>query len=140
MSNLRLRLFTWSPDADKRTVSRHPSSADFTPPPPPVSVRQTPEYVAQSPALGEVLPYSLVLHLLFARSPPELRSPHHTASWSVSRYSTWLDDHPAERERLQLLTGALDAHVQAVRAQGGTSFADVYPVMLELLKKGMASA
>ncbi|XP_043213901.1 conserved oligomeric Golgi complex subunit 5-like isoform X1 [Amphibalanus amphitrite] len=100
---------------------------------------QTPEHMAQSPALGEVLPYSLVVHLLFARGPPELRSPHHTASWSVSRYSAWLDEHRAERERLQLLTGALDAHVQAVRAQGGTSFADVYPVMLELLQRGTAA-
>ncbi|XP_037078671.1 conserved oligomeric Golgi complex subunit 5-like, partial [Pollicipes pollicipes] len=81
---------------------------------------QTSEHVAQSPALGEVLPYSLVLHMLFARGPAELRSPHHTASWSVSRYSAWLDEHRSERERLQLLAGALDAHVQAVRAQGGT--------------------
>ena len=103
------------------------------------SRRQTPEHISQSPALGEVLPYSLVLHLLFGRGPPELRSPHHTASWSVSRYSAWLDEHPAERERLHLLAGALDAHVQAVKAQGGTSFADVYPVMLEMLKKGTAA-
>ena len=57
----------------------------------------------------------------------------------MSRYSAWLDEHRAERERLQLLAGALDAHVQTVRAQGGTAFADVYPVMLELLKRGTAA-
>ena len=37
---------------------------------------QTVEHVSQSPALGEIIPYSCVLHFLFARAPSELRSPH----------------------------------------------------------------
>ena len=37
---------------------------------------QTSDHIATSPALGEVIPYSSALHFLFARAPPELRSPH----------------------------------------------------------------
>ena len=37
---------------------------------------QTVEHLAQSPAVGDVIPYSLVLHFLFARAPAELKSPH----------------------------------------------------------------
>ena len=37
---------------------------------------QTMDHLAQSAALGDVIPYSLVLHFLFARAPTELKSPH----------------------------------------------------------------
>ena len=32
-----------------------------------------------------------------------LPSPHASLGWSLSRYSAWLEDHPGERERLQLI-------------------------------------
>ena len=38
---------------------------------------QTVEHLALSPAVGDVIPHSVVLHFLFARAPPELKSPHH---------------------------------------------------------------
>ncbi|CAL4237049.1 unnamed protein product, partial [Meganyctiphanes norvegica] len=97
---------------------------------------QTPEHIIASPIIGEVIPYSTVLHFLFAKAPPELRSPHQTAGWSVTRYSAWLDDHHDERERLQLVRGALEAYVASVRSKHITQFAAVYPVMLKLLEKG----
>ena len=37
---------------------------------------QTVDHLAQSAAVGDVIPYSLVLHFLFARAPSELKSPH----------------------------------------------------------------
>lgn len=37
---------------------------------------QTVEHVVKSPSVGTVVPYSLVLHYLFARAEPELQSPH----------------------------------------------------------------
>lgn len=37
---------------------------------------QTSELIASSPAVGDVIPYSTLLHFLFTRAPPELRSPH----------------------------------------------------------------
>ncbi|KAL8566375.1 hypothetical protein ACOMHN_049333 [Nucella lapillus] len=98
---------------------------------------QTVEHVSQSPALGEIIPYSCVLHFLFARAPTELRSPHQVSDWSVSRYSAWLDDHPAESDRLQLIKGALEAYVKLVRQRQSKEYAPVYPIMLDLLQKGL---
>lgn len=37
---------------------------------------QTSELIASSPAVGELIPYSTLLHFLFTRAPPELKSPH----------------------------------------------------------------
>ncbi|KAH9363650.1 hypothetical protein HPB48_000001 [Haemaphysalis longicornis] len=44
---------------------------------------QSPQHVAQSPMLGEVVPHSLVLHFLFAKAPPELRSPYEVRLFSA---------------------------------------------------------
>lgn len=100
---------------------------------------QTADHIISSPSIGDVIPYSTILHFLFAKAPPELRSPHQTAGWSVSRYSNWLDEHPDERERLQLVRGALEAYVANVRSRQLTQFAPAYPVMLKLLEKGMVA-
>ncbi|KAM9704884.1 conserved oligomeric Golgi complex subunit 5 isoform 2-T2 [Menidia menidia] len=96
---------------------------------------QTSELVANSPAVGDLIPYSTLIHFLFTRAPPELKSPHQRAEWSVARYSQWLDDHPSERDRLTLIRGALEAYVQSVRARQGKEFAPIYPVMLQLLQR-----
>ncbi|KAK7476321.1 hypothetical protein BaRGS_00032439 [Batillaria attramentaria] len=98
---------------------------------------QTVEHVAHSPALGEIIPYSTALHFLFARAPPELRSPHQVSDWSVSRYSQWLDDHPEEADRLKFIKGALEAYAKLVRQRQSKEYAPVYPIMLELLQKGL---
>lgn len=34
------------------------------------------DHLSQSTVVGDVIPYSLVLHFLFARAPSELKSPH----------------------------------------------------------------
>ncbi|KAJ8387684.1 hypothetical protein AAFF_G00151150 [Aldrovandia affinis] len=96
---------------------------------------QTSEHVASSQAVGDLIPYSTILHFLFTRAPPELRSPHQRAEWSIARYSQWLDDHPSEKDRLTLIRGALEAYVQSVRVRQGKEFAPVYPIMLQLLQK-----
>ncbi|KAJ7407104.1 component of oligomeric golgi complex 5 [Willisornis vidua] len=64
---------------------------------------QTSEHIASSPALGEVIPFSIILQFLFTRAPPELKSPFQRAEWSIARYSQWLDDHPSEKDRLALI-------------------------------------
>lgn len=98
----------------------------------------TVEHIAESPSVGEVIPFSTVLHFLFARAPKEMRSPHQSAGWSVSRYSKWLDEHQDERERLQLVQGTLEAYVAGVRAKNLTQFAPAYPPMLAVLERGIA--
>lgn len=99
---------------------------------------QAPSHIAQSPALGEIIPYSTVMHLLFARAPRELRSPHEVASWSVREYSSWLDDHPSEKERLTLIKGTLEAYVKSVKQRQEKEFCSVYPVMIKLFQKAMS--
>uniref|UniRef100_A0A3Q2QP98 Component of oligomeric golgi complex 5 n=1 Tax=Fundulus heteroclitus TaxID=8078 RepID=A0A3Q2QP98_FUNHE len=101
---------------------------------------QTSELIASSPAVGELIPYSTVLHFLFTRAPAELKSPHQRAEWSIARYSQWLDDHPSERDRLALIRGALEAYVQLIRARQGKEFAPMYPIMLQLLQKATSGA
>ncbi|XP_046728668.1 conserved oligomeric Golgi complex subunit 5 [Silurus meridionalis] len=96
---------------------------------------QTSELIASSQAVGDLIPYSTILHFLFSRAPAELKSPHQRAEWSIARYSQWLDDHPSEKDRLVLIRGALEAYVQSVKARQGKNFAPVYPIMLQLLQK-----
>ncbi|KPP74815.1 conserved oligomeric Golgi complex subunit 5-like, partial [Scleropages formosus] len=116
---------------------------------------QTSEHIANSQATGDLIPYSTILHFLFTRAPPELKSPNQIinedirdavlkqeclssqcrAEWSIARYSQWLDDHPLEKDRLTLIRAALEAYVQEVRARQGKEFAPVYPIMLQLLQK-----
>uniref|UniRef100_A0A7N8Y089 Conserved oligomeric Golgi complex subunit 5 n=1 Tax=Mastacembelus armatus TaxID=205130 RepID=A0A7N8Y089_9TELE len=101
---------------------------------------QTSELIASSPAVGDLIPYSTLLHFLFTRAPSELKSPHQRAEWSIARYSQWLDDHPSERDRLTLIRGALEAYVQSVRARQGKEFAPIYPIMLQLLQRATSSS
>merc|ERR1719412_2184625 len=97
----------------------------------------TPEDVATFPGLGSTLPYSTALHLLISRCPEILPSPHASLSWSLSRYSAWLEDHPGEKERLGLIQGALEAYVQSARARQDKTFVPEYPVLKQLLEGGL---
>lgn len=38
-----------------------------------------PEDIPNCPTLGDALPYSIALHFLFSKAPPELKSPHESA-------------------------------------------------------------
>ncbi|XP_012576384.1 PREDICTED: conserved oligomeric Golgi complex subunit 5 isoform X2 [Condylura cristata] len=100
---------------------------------------QTSEQVAKSPALGDIIPFSVVIQFLFTRAPPELKSPFQRAEWSHARFSQWLDDHPSEKDRLLLIRGALEAYVQSVRSREGKEFAPVYPIMVQLLQKALTA-
>lgn len=100
---------------------------------------QASELVASNPAVGELIPYSTILHLLFSRGPPELKAPHQRADWSIARYAQWLDDHPSERDRLALIRASVEAYVQSVRARQGKEFTPIYPIMLQLLQRASAA-
>ncbi|XP_069317807.1 conserved oligomeric Golgi complex subunit 5 isoform X3 [Eulemur rufifrons] len=100
---------------------------------------QTSENVANSPTLGDIIPFSIVIQFLFTRAPAEMKSPLQKAEWSHARFSQWLDDHPSEKDRLLLIRGALEAYVQTVRSREGKEFAPVYPIMVQLLQKAMSA-
>jgi len=97
-----------------------------------------PEDVAAFPGLGTTLPHSTALHLLISRCPAALPSPHTSLSWSLARYSAWLEDHRGERERLQLIQGALEAYVAAARQRQDKTFVAEYPVLCRILQEGVA--
>uniref|UniRef100_A0A0K2T9U8 Conserved oligomeric Golgi complex subunit 5 n=1 Tax=Lepeophtheirus salmonis TaxID=72036 RepID=A0A0K2T9U8_LEPSM len=100
---------------------------------------QPEDMVNSLPQIGsEVLPASTVLHHLFSKAPSDIKSPHQSADWSITRYSKWLEDHPSEKDRLQLIQGALESYVASTRQRNDKSYAYPYPVMLNILQKVMA--
>lgn len=98
-----------------------------------------PEDILSSPALGKSLPFSVALHFLYAKAPKELQSPHESTGWSLSRYSSWLSDHPQEIDRLQFIQGSLESYVAGTRQRGEKSYAHPYPIMLQVLEQGLSS-
>lgn len=90
--------------------------------------------VVASPVLGQVIPYSLIITFLISRGPPELPSPHQSVDWTIAAYSEWLDNHPDETSRLELLSGALQKYRKTICDQGLSTFDDIYPVIKSLLE------
>jgi len=95
---------------------------------------QNPDHIVQSSSIGDIVPYSTVLHFLFAKGPTELHSPHKSANWSIARYSQWLDEH-SEAECLHLIQGSLEAYAHSIKQRQVKEYAPVYPIMLQLLQK-----
>ena len=50
-----------------------------------------------------------------------------------------MEDHQGERERLLLVQGAVEAYVAAARARQDKSFVPQYPVLIEVLQRGLAA-
>jgi conserved oligomeric golgi complex subunit 5 len=64
---------------------------------------QEAQVIADSPLIGNLIPYSLAIQFLIsAYGPPEIKSAHENRGWSVSRYTTWMDEHTSEKERMIL--------------------------------------
>lgn len=97
----------------------------------------TNDAIMEHTSVGEIIPYSTVIHFLFSRAPEEFKSPHQVMEWSLSRYSRWMDEHKSEKERLNMLRGAVENYVSSVRSKQGTEFADIYPFIINSLQKGM---
>jgi len=98
----------------------------------------TPSDMATFPGLGSTVPYSIALHLLISRCPEILPSPAASLGWSLARYTTWLEEHQGERERLLLVQGAVEAYVAAARARQDKSYVPQYPVLIQVLQAGLA--
>ncbi|CAF0791631.1 unnamed protein product [Adineta ricciae] len=104
----------------------------------PLLVLNTDEFQNNS-VVGDVVPYDVVLHHLFARAPDDLRSPHQVMNWSISRYIQWLDEHPNMNDRLTMMKNTLDTYVQTVRNRQQKEFAPIYVIILNILEKGLAA-
>ena len=99
-----------------------------------------PEHVSDMEELATgSLKYSIVLHFLFSKAPSDLKSPNESAGWSISRYSAWLEEHIKEKERLQLIKGALESYAAGTRLRREKSYAAPYPVMVQVLQAALDS-
>ncbi|CAG9825143.1 unnamed protein product [Phaedon cochleariae] len=96
-----------------------------------------PEEVVGGQTSGGSVPYSTALLLLFAHAGPELGSPHHNTGWSLPKVSAWLDEHPSEADRLDLVAGALQRYEGLVRQKNSASYDPVYPVMAQFLERAL---
>ncbi len=50
-----------------------------------------------------------------------------------------MEQHPGENERLQFLRGSLEAYVHSVEAEKRTEYVETYPMLVDLLKRGLGS-
>uniref|UniRef100_A0A182PTN6 Conserved oligomeric Golgi complex subunit 5 n=1 Tax=Anopheles epiroticus TaxID=199890 RepID=A0A182PTN6_9DIPT len=69
------------------------------------------ELVEQTTEEGGVVPPYIVLFMLFGHAGNDMASPHVTASWGNEKLLQWLESHSSERERLELITGALQKYL-----------------------------
>lgn len=84
---------------------------------------------------GSVVPSSTILLLLFSHAGPELASPHQNTGWSLQKLSSWLDEHQSERERLDLIAGALQRYEALIRQKNSINYDPVYPLMSQFLER-----
>lgn len=61
---------------------------------------QTSELIASSPAVGDLIPYSTLLHFLLTRAPSELKSPHQACTHTEKWIPKWLYITTASKECL----------------------------------------
>ncbi|KAK5645700.1 hypothetical protein RI129_004164 [Pyrocoelia pectoralis] len=111
----------------------------------------TPEEIIQKQISGSSVPHSTVLFLLFSFAGNDLASPHQNASWSLSKISSWLDEHTLESDRyvnedlllvkclknifrLDLIAGALQRYENVIRIKNLSSYDSVYPLIKEFFE------
>jgi hypothetical protein len=87
---------------------------------------------------GDHLPLSLIIHyLICTHAPVELKLPHLCVDWSVARYSQWLDKHKSEKDRLIMIKNCLELYVGLIKQKNEKQFASIYPVLVQLLERGL---
>ncbi|KAK4878939.1 hypothetical protein RN001_007085 [Aquatica leii] len=91
----------------------------------------SPQEIVQKQISGSSVPHSTVLLMLFSFAGVDLASPHQNAAWSLTKLSSWLDEHIMESDRLDLIAGALQRYENVVRIKNLSSYDPVYPVIKE---------
>ncbi|XP_037959851.1 conserved oligomeric Golgi complex subunit 5 [Teleopsis dalmanni] len=100
-------------------------------------VQQPDELISQTVGPDSLVPSYIVLFLLFGHGSLELQSPHTTANWSNERLIEWLDGHTSEREKLELISGALQRYRDTVRRKNSEQYDEVYPLLVEFFEKAL---
>ncbi|KAH8385527.1 hypothetical protein KR200_003080 [Drosophila serrata] len=100
-------------------------------------VQMPQELVKQTIGEDSLVPSYIVLLLLFGHAGADLQSPHTTANWSNERLIEWLDGHTAEREKLELISGALQRYRDNARRKNIQQYDEVYPMMVEYFEQAL---
>ncbi|XP_031640105.1 conserved oligomeric Golgi complex subunit 5 [Contarinia nasturtii] len=82
---------------------------------------------------GPVSPF-IVLLLLFGHAGSDLMSPHVAAGWSNEKITEWLSKHVSIKERLELVTGALQKYRNVVRQKNVIKYDPIYPIISNYLE------
>ncbi|XP_059609922.1 conserved oligomeric Golgi complex subunit 5-like [Phlebotomus argentipes] len=85
------------------------------------------------------IPSYIVLLMMFSFAGTDLTSPNVTAGWSNEKLMQWLDGHTSNRERLELISGALHKYRNTVRQKNITQYDPVYPLIASGLEKAQQS-
>ena len=93
------------------------------------------ELIKQTVGSDSLVPSYIILLLLFGHAGAELQSPHTTVNWSNERLIEWLEGHTNEREKLELISGALQRYRDSVRRRKSEQYDEVYPLMVEYFEK-----
>lgn len=96
----------------------------------------TPENLIQNTIEEGIVPNYVILFLLFGHAKqPELASPHQAADWTNEKLLQWLDGHTSERERLELIGGALQKYRVIVQMKNISQYDAVYPIIVSFFEK-----
>ncbi|XP_023299329.2 conserved oligomeric Golgi complex subunit 5 [Lucilia cuprina] len=98
-------------------------------------VQDPAQLIKQTIGADSLVPSYIILLLLFAHAGPELQSPHTTVNWSNERLIEWLEGHTNEREKLELISGALQRYRDGVRRRKSEQYDEVFPLMVEYFEK-----
>ncbi|XP_060527805.1 conserved oligomeric Golgi complex subunit 5 [Cylas formicarius] len=98
-------------------------------------VTLSPHEIIQGQTSGSSVPDSIVLLMLFSFAGPELASPHQNTGWSIPKLTTWLDEHPNEGDRLDLIAGALQRYEASTRQKNSVNYDPIYPLMSQFLEQ-----
>uniref|UniRef100_A0A1A9WM40 Conserved oligomeric Golgi complex subunit 5 helical domain-containing protein n=1 Tax=Glossina brevipalpis TaxID=37001 RepID=A0A1A9WM40_9MUSC len=97
------------------------------------------ELVKQNVGEDSLVPSYITLLLMFGHAEVALQSPHTTVNWSNERLIEWLEGHTNEREKLELISGALQRYRDNVRRKKSEQYDPVYPLMVEFFEKASKS-
>uniref|UniRef100_A0A6B2EG50 Conserved oligomeric Golgi complex subunit 5 n=1 Tax=Phlebotomus kandelakii TaxID=1109342 RepID=A0A6B2EG50_9DIPT len=85
------------------------------------------------------IPSYILLLMIFSFAGADLTSPNVTAGWSNEKLMQWLDGHTYNRERLELISGALHKYRNTVRQKNITQYDPIYPLIASGLEKALQS-
>lgn len=96
---------------------------------------ETPEKLIETE--NTLIPPYIILFMLFGHAANDLKSPHRAADWSDEKLIKWLSEHK-EREKLELISGALQKYRTDIRKKNVSQYDPVYPLISGMLEKCMA--